>query len=179
MPYFVIGSDGNEYGPVEMDTLKTWVAENRVLPTTILKDAATGQSGQASYVPGLFAAAPPTQPQYQQAPPPGTMNTGYQLPNFSQPPQPTTGYPRQVQQKSFYDADPFPWRAFIYPLLSLVSFFVCGGFGFIFGGYGLYYAIQVQSSGSKYGIFAIVWAGVCLAAVLGGYALGLRHGLLR
>ena len=148
MPYFVIGSDGNEYGPVEMDTLKTWVAENRVLPTTILKDAATGQSGQASYVPGLFAAAPPTQPQYQQAPPPGTMNTGYQLPNFSQPPQPTTGYPRQVQQKSFYDADPFPWRAFIYPLLSLVSFFVCGGFGFIFGGYGLYYAIQVQSSGS-------------------------------
>ncbi|MFH5848924.1 hypothetical protein, partial [Clostridium perfringens] len=72
---------------------------------------------------------------------------------MGQPQQPMAAYPRQTQSKNnFYDADPFPWKAFIYPLLALISFFVCGGFGFIFGGYGVYYAIQVQSNGSKYGI---------------------------
>lgn len=162
--------------------LANWVRENRVLPTTILKDAGNGQTMPASAIPGLFPTAAPS-PAPQQgytAPPPGTTSQGYQQPNtpqqpnFSQPSQPLTGYPRQAQQSNFYAADPFPWRAFIYPLLSLISFFVCGGFGFIFGGYGVYYAIQVQQAGSKYGIAAIIWSVLSLAAVLGGYALGMR-----
>lgn len=185
MAYFVTGSDGNQYGPVEGDVLQQWVREGRVLPSTMLKDAASGRDFAASSLPGLFQPAAPQAPAPPMTPPPGT-GTGnpaqpnFSQPNFSQAPQ-GVPYPRQSQQQrsSFYDADPFPWKAFIYPPLSLVWFFAFGGLGLIWGGYGIYYAIQTQQSGSKYGLFAVVWSICCFVGLLGGYALGLRGMMLR
>ena len=166
MPYFVVGSDGNEYGPVDIDTLKQWATENRIQPTTSLRDEQSGVRGLASQVPGLFtASAPAVSTSPPMGPPSGNPSYG----------NPTVDYPRPSDQVN----DSFPVRTFLYPLGGLISFFVCGGFGFIFAGYGVYYAYQQFQSGSKWGVAALVWSIVCMVAILGGYALGSRGGLTR
>lgn len=66
MQYFVTGIDGNEYGPVDLTTLKEWVADNRVQPNTKVRNATNGMVLQASTMPevsGLFPAAPIPAPQ--------------------------------------------------------------------------------------------------------------------
>jgi hypothetical protein len=48
-----------------LETLRTWVAEGRILPGMMLEDASTGVQVQASQVDGLFGppmAAPQPQP---------------------------------------------------------------------------------------------------------------------
>jgi hypothetical protein len=66
MQYYVIGPDGNKYGPADVPTLKQWVAENRLSPDSMLEDFGTGQRVTAGSVPDLFgdpqiAAAPTAQ----------------------------------------------------------------------------------------------------------------------
>jgi hypothetical protein len=51
--YFVIAPDGSKYGPADELTLQQWIAENRLLPTTMLEDVATSNRVAASAVPGL------------------------------------------------------------------------------------------------------------------------------
>lgn len=70
MNYFAILSDGQKFGPADIATLNQWAQENRIFPTTMLEDAATGTRIQASQVPGIIFPAPA-------AAPPG---------NYSQPP---------------------------------------------------------------------------------------------
>lgn len=72
MPYFVIGDDGQKYGPADIATLNQWIAENRLLPTQMLEDAESGVRMAASAVQGLVF--PPTGPapgQPYQQPQPG------------------------------------------------------------------------------------------------------------
>lgn len=81
MQYYVIGPDGNKYGPADVPTLKTWVAENRLTPESMLEDFNTGQRMPASAVPGLIEGQPTASAQpgpamgaaspYSQAPSPG------------------------------------------------------------------------------------------------------------
>lgn len=60
MQYYVIGADGNEYGPADIATLNIWITESRILPTTQLRDAASGQVMAASQVQGInFSGAAP------------------------------------------------------------------------------------------------------------------------
>lgn len=61
MRYFVIGDQGQKYGPNDLDGLNVWIREGRLLPTTVLEDEASGMRSAASAVAGLqFApAAPP------------------------------------------------------------------------------------------------------------------------
>ena len=51
--YFVIAADGQKYGPADVPTLNHWAQEGRVLATSMLEDAATGQQYLATSVPGL------------------------------------------------------------------------------------------------------------------------------
>ncbi|CEK15438.1 Protein of unknown function (DUF2628) [Chthonomonas calidirosea] len=46
--YYVLAQDGNRYGPADIPTLQQWIDENRILPTTMLEDASTGQQLPAS-----------------------------------------------------------------------------------------------------------------------------------
>ena len=74
MNYFVIAADGQKYGPADVATLNHWAQEGRVLPTSMLEDAATGARIPATSVGinfppaagGGYAAAP----NYQQIPGP-------------------------------------------------------------------------------------------------------------
>jgi hypothetical protein len=73
MQYYVVGPDGNKYGPADVPTLKAWIAENRIGPDSMLEDFNTGQRMPASQVPGLIEGAAPT----------GTPMTGTMAPGTS------------------------------------------------------------------------------------------------
>ncbi|HRF59028.1 MAG TPA: hypothetical protein PLH94_03830 [Fimbriimonadaceae bacterium] len=105
MRFFVIANDGNEYGPADIPTLNEWATQNRLTPTTQLKNEATGEIVMASAVPGIVfpGAAPtgftpgpaePVQPVQPQQP--------YQSPQqpYQAPQQPEQPYqaPQQPQQ---------------------------------------------------------------------------------
>ena len=63
--YSVVGSDGQVYGPVDMQTLGQWIAEGRVTPTTNLIDPLDGRvipAGQAPALMGNFPNLPYASP---------------------------------------------------------------------------------------------------------------------
>ena len=70
MAYYVQGSDGKTYGPVEITELEQWVREGRVLRDTKLRSAENGAEVEAHAVPQLHlvfasmtpAVAPPLYP---------------------------------------------------------------------------------------------------------------------
>jgi hypothetical protein len=80
--YYVIGQDGNKYGPADIATLRQWIAEGRVNPDTWLEEEGSGQRVQSKSV---------VTPDAPQAP----AYTPHQQQNFSQPPGPISPYPRQ------------------------------------------------------------------------------------
>ncbi len=51
--YFVIGPDGSKYGPADIPTLQSWVAQGRITPDTILEEQASRQRVAARLVAGL------------------------------------------------------------------------------------------------------------------------------
>ena len=73
--YKVIGSDGKEHGPADMETLQSWVRAGNVTPNTVLIDLNTGQQLQArQLLPlqpmfGMSATPSPPTPPLGAAPP--------------------------------------------------------------------------------------------------------------
>ena len=51
--YKIIGADGKEYGPVNLEQVKQWVGEGRITSQTRMQDTSTGQWKQASEIPEL------------------------------------------------------------------------------------------------------------------------------
>lgn len=86
MTYWIIGTDGQSYGPAELETVRRWVGERRVIGTTPVARSADGPWQDAALVPELArafgeepgaedpqagpapGAAPPTQPQASATP---------------------------------------------------------------------------------------------------------------
>ena len=74
MAYYVLGEQGQKYGPADVATLNLWIGEGRVVPQTMLEDEVSGGQIVATAVAGLkFPLAPPTSatsnyPRYAQAP---------------------------------------------------------------------------------------------------------------
>ncbi len=58
MKYYVIWSDGQKFGPADVDTLNQWIQEGRVTPETELESVATMARLSASSVPGLIFGQP-------------------------------------------------------------------------------------------------------------------------
>ena len=73
MRYHVLGGDGKQYGPIDIETLRRWADEGRVLPDTQVRDDATGFVSTASDAlqigGGVRASGIPTRP---------CQNCGYQ-----------------------------------------------------------------------------------------------------
>ena len=155
MQYMVTGVDGKEYGPTDVETLRSWVAENRLAPHTQLRDFNTGQTITASALPGLF-------PQQDiNVPPVGAT-------------YPRGGAVATAISSRDHGGDVLGGVIFRC-VLSLVLAFVVGGLGLASAAYAMYYAVQCQRSGSKYGILALVLAGVTLALVGTVWAIRLSH----
>lgn len=53
MRWYVIGGDGQKYGPADLPTLQMWASENRVRPDTLLEEEGTGKQVLAQSVAGL------------------------------------------------------------------------------------------------------------------------------
>jgi len=50
MQYHVLGGDGKQYGPIDVETLRRWADEGRILPDTQVRDDATGFVSTASEI---------------------------------------------------------------------------------------------------------------------------------
>lgn len=152
MNYFITGADGQEYGPVSIDTLRQWASEGRVLPTTSVRSFETGATTPASQLPGLFAA--PT----QFAPPANLAQHAY-----------------GQSQKSVADDSTGPlWNVLIRCALGIGLFFALHGLGLIVGAYALFYAIQAKSNGNKCGVFCIAAASLTLVILGVGWMMRLN-----
>lgn len=82
--YFVVLPDGQKFGPADLNLLNQWAMEGRVLASTMLEDARTGQRMPASSVAGIqVAVAQPPNP----FPAPGTMNPPEQYGQYYRPGQ--------------------------------------------------------------------------------------------
>lgn len=66
---YVIAPDGSRYGPATLDDLRKWVAEGRILRTTLIEKS-PGMQVAATEIQGLFPAehAPPPGLESRQAP---------------------------------------------------------------------------------------------------------------
>ena len=53
MRYFVIGEDGELYGPADITTLNDWIAQGRLAPTTMIQEEFGGARFAASLLAGL------------------------------------------------------------------------------------------------------------------------------
>lgn len=56
MYYFVIGIDGQRYGPVDVDGLVAWVGEGRIVASSVLIERGTDRSLAAESLPAVAAA---------------------------------------------------------------------------------------------------------------------------
>jgi hypothetical protein len=175
MEYFVVGLDGQQYGPANLQTLEGWAAENRIMPTTILKDAVNGQTLPASSVLKAFmpqATAPPA----AAMPPQGTTGgaPGAQSP-YLRPNAPNPNWnapPGQYQQQTRNDAadKALLTGVLIRCGLAIILAFVLRAAGLITAVYALIYAIQAKSRDHKHGTLLIVIAGITLAIVGAAFA---------
>ncbi len=53
--YFLIGADGNRYGPADIDTLVQWAREGRIIATTTLIDRGTEKQVRADSITAVAA----------------------------------------------------------------------------------------------------------------------------
>lgn len=94
--YYCYGIDGVKYGPCDLDTLKLWVAENRLTPETRLVVEATGVEVLAGQVPGLFSDAAP-----EPAIHPGDLSPPMQMSAPAAPAEPEAPNPYATPPGSF------------------------------------------------------------------------------
>jgi len=167
MGYMVLAHDGKEYGPADVATLKQWVADNRLEPSSRLRDFQTGQIVLASSVQELFPAPAAV------ATATATMPPAVQPGPWSNPPSPYTRAPMPyggTYPTRTNNGAGDVWVSIFRSILAIVFFFVFHGIGLIVGGYGLYYAIRAQANGHKYAWVAIVISSVTMIAIILGWA---------
>lgn len=155
MQYYVIGNDGNKYGPADVPTLKGWIAENRLSPDSMLEDFNTGQRIPASQVAGLFdSQGAPTMTAQPGAAPTGNM--------YENPPQPIQGYYQRPGVGSA-DAQSDFTKALVFSILGMICCPI------IFGVLGIVYANKAKEKGHPSGqaifIFSIV--AICIGIGVG------------
>jgi hypothetical protein len=153
MGYYVLGDQGQKYGPADIATLNLWVGEGRVVPQTMLEDEVSGGQIAAASVPGL---------QFQVVSPPPS--NPYSQPPMAQPvSQPYQGYPRGGQVIS-PDAGASDFRTAMLCAVGsilLTLFFPIGGL--ICAGYSMRAAQRAKACGHPNGTLAVVVSGCAIA----------------
>lgn len=150
MNYFVIAADGQKYGPADVPTLNQWAQEGRVLTTSMLEDASTGERVAATSVPGImFPMSSPAGQNFQQ-------------PNFQHVPRANFGD----------DGSSDITKVWIFSALSV---FCCFGFGIA----AIVFATNAQKKGHPQAQTALIVAiiSLVLACGVGGIARGLGAGM--
>lgn len=193
MNFYVIGPDGTKYGPADLATLNSWISQNRLLPDSVLENAADGTQSPASQVPGLNFGRPvtpsePSAPQSQPQSPysqPGPSSNPYAQPGPSS--SPYANYPRGGSSVSYGTDLPaelkgkFNWGAFfmtwIWGLnhkayLTLISLAVGG----ISGGLNVVARQGGGGSGAISGIVGLANLGLMIFYGIKGYEWAWQSG---
>ncbi len=137
MNYFVIGSDGQKYGPADVATLNEWAQQNRLFRDSMLEDAATGARVQASTVAGINFPAVAPNAGYAQAP---TYQPGF-----------VAGDDGSKEMRSAWISCAF-------------AFFCCPLIGGILG---IVYSIQAQKKGHPQANTALIVSILCMVLGFG------------
>ena len=94
MDYFVLGNNGEKFGPADIVTLNVWISEGRINQNSQLINVQTGVTIVAGQAPGLmFPATNAQQPNYQ-IPPANYQQNSFGTPYQNQYGQPPNPYPR-------------------------------------------------------------------------------------
>jgi hypothetical protein len=154
MQYYVTGSDGQEYGPVDLDTLKTWVADNRVQPNSKVRNSMNGMVLAASTMPEVSNLFP-------EAPVPGISTVapmaGYQgVPSYNQAPD--------FKAMQRMDQPPYQefWILMGLSVLEVIIGATVGFFSIVLGIYVVKRAWEAHENGEKGAILALIIAIVCV-----------------
>ncbi|MBS1706495.1 MAG: hypothetical protein JST40_11515 [Armatimonadetes bacterium] len=164
MRYFVEGSDGNQYGPVEVETLKTWVAEGRVQAQSVLRHDFSGERLYARDVPGLFIVSPPvvSAPPVQQnmgqmgfgQNPSSLANNSSNPHDYSRPPDPV--YYNPSSHRTQGEVNKPIYQAAFSSVLALILFFVLHGIGLIVAGTSVFRSLQYKQAGHEKANIALI-----------------------
>ena len=148
MRYFVIGDDGQKYGPADVPTLQAWIAEGRLLPTQQVEEEASGARSAARAVPGLNFPLEAAQP----GPQAGGIPQGSP---YAQAPG-TANYPRQGNYAGGDDGKQDVTMAWV---MGVLGFFCC----FLFSIYGIVCANKAKAKGNPGGQTALIAVSIMLA----------------
>lgn len=170
MGYYVLGDQGQKYGPADIDTLNAWIAEGRIVSTSMLEDAASGMQLAASSVQGLrFAptAPPPAAPQG------GPTQNPYQQPPYQQSPYQQPQQPNYYTQTQSQDNGPII-LAFALAVISPILSFLLPIGGLFTALWGIRTAARARENGHPLGILAIAACvvAICLWVVFRIFGLG-------
>lgn len=166
MGYYVLGDQGQKYGPADVATLNLWISEGRVLPSTLLEDETSGLRSSATAVRGLQFPATPNPvlgaqaPQYQQ---PQQPQQPYQQPQQPYQPQQFNQYQRPQQYFAGNPGEALYKRALTLAAISVVLSIVFSIAGIATGIGSLINAIQAKSSGHPKATTAIIVSAAALA----------------
>lgn len=166
MQYFVTGTDGVEYGPVDLASLQSWVKDNRVFPNTKVRNATNGMVLQASTMPEVSNLFPP-------APMPsiGTVApmAGYEgRPSYAQPDM-------TAQMMRNYNDE--GWKPFMIVIglcaASIIVSATVGYYGTALGIWGIRQGWEAKESDQNGGLLAFIISIISLIL-----AIGLRFALI-
>ncbi len=147
MQYSVTDKDGNQYGPVDLITLKKWVQEGRVLPDTIVTDNLSSTKMAASQMPELGGVRP-INPYENVAAPPSS---------FSQYPRTDGELPNQSKKTRL-------WAILFWLGLGVLAASFSKYGGLIISGWNIFDAFKAKSEKDPNG-------GLCLGVAIGGFLL--------
>jgi hypothetical protein len=134
--YYVLSDDGQKYGPADVPTLNQWIAENRLLPTQMLEEEASGARFAARAVPGLNFPMPADNPA-----PTGPAYSGY----YRGPQGAGGAVGGDDGSREITPA----WILFAVGVFSGCCLFAFGGF--LVPGAGVYFALKAKQKGHPQG----------------------------
>jgi len=194
MKYYVIWSDGQKFGPADVDTLNQWIIEGRVTPETELESVATMARLSASSVPGLvFAQAAPSGPDLQVPtddlvqtttadPGPSTFSSPYgvqETPSENQPANSPYQYPPDPTGNPYPRSDGGSQNGQTEAIISIV----CSVLGLccccLFPIAGLVLGYMSKNKGNQLGNTAVIIGWICVALSVGGSIIWFAMGGLQ
>ncbi len=160
MRYFVTGTDGNEYGPVDLATLQEWARDNRVVPTSKIRNETNGMVLQASTMPEVSNLFPPAP-----VPSMGTVApmAGYEgRPSYAQPDM-TAQMMRNYNDQGM---KPF-WITVGLSIATLAVGLTIGFLSIFLGSYAIQMGWKAKEEDQQGGLAALIIAIVCTVVALG------------
>ena len=140
MKYLAVAPDGQEYGPVSMETLHKWVAESRLEGSWTIRDTSTGESVKAAEFEDLFPPPPVIPPPVlEPVPAPQAFSSPYVRPAISG----YSPYSENLRQRPDPFAKPGADLAFTvtYCLVALILFSVFVVVGIVFSSLSVYRSV--------------------------------------